>query len=130
MPIAILMPLALLLAGCGAATRPADQTKPSYDFVLGVDDANRSVRIASGRWFGVRLTDNSSIGRQWRVAEVPANLRSEGFLYDGEADRAEGADTTKLFRFVGTDSGRGTLRLALEYRGEHRRNVEFEVITE
>lgn len=129
----ILLPL--LLAACdatGDAPKPQDSadTKSEYAFVLGPSDANRAIRIRSGRRFGIRLTDNSSVGDEWRVTEVPPNIRSEGFLYEGEPAAAEGADTTKIFRFVGTRAGHGPLRLVLEYRGEHRRNLEFEVITE
>lgn len=126
----LVLPLALLLAACGASDRSSEQPRPPYEFVLGPENADRSVTIRSGQWIGVRVTDNPSIGEQWRVAQLPANLRSEGFLYDGDGDPAEGADTTKIFRFAGTSAGRGTLRLRLDYRGEPRREIEYEVTTE
>lgn len=130
MRIVPLVPLALLLSACSASNGSSEQPRPAYEFVLGPDDTDRPITIPRGQRIGVRVTDNPSIGEQWSVAHLPANLRSEGFLYDGDGDRAEGADTTKIFRFVGTSAGRGTLRLRLDYQGERRRQIEYEVITE
>lgn len=134
MRAAFVLPLSLLLAACGGTGDNGNdqqlQAGPNPDFVLGADDSKRVIRIRSGRRFGVALSDNASIGDVWRVADVPANLADEGFLYQGQPSDAAGAGTQKLFRFSGTSPGRGTLRLALDYRGEHKRTLEFEVITE
>ena len=131
----LLLPLALLGTACGAAGDPPNVQDPAptnsaYDAVVGAEDRKEPVRIRSGGRFAVRLTDNPSIGEEWRVVAVPPNLRAEGFLYQGEPSQVAGADTQKLFRFVATAPGRGTLRLVLDYRGEPQRDLEFEVITD
>ena len=130
----LLLPLALLGTACGGAGDSPNVQDPApkgaYDAIVGAEDRKEPLRIRSGGRFAVRLTDNPSIGEQWRVAVVPPNLRAEGFLYEGEPSQRAGADTQKLFRFVATEPGRGTLRLVLDYRGEPRSDLEFEVITD
>lgn len=130
MRVILLLPAALMVSACGAAIAPSEQPRPAYESVLGPEDADRPVRIRIGQWIGIRVSDNPSIGNVWAVADVPANLRSEGFLYDDAGRRTEGSDTEKTFRFVGTSAGSGTIRLALNYRGERQREIEYQVITE
>lgn len=129
MRVIVLLSMALLWS-CDAATGPSEQPRPPYALILGPEDTGRSTQIRRGQLIGIRATDNPSIGTVWTVAEVPPNLRSEGFLYDSEGERAEGSDTVKIFRFVGTSPGSGTIRLALDYRGERQREIEYQVITE
>ena len=126
----LLLPMALLNSACGAASEPSEQPRPAYERLLGPEDTDRPARIRTGQWIGIRVSDNPSIGNVWTVLDVPANLRSEGFLYGDEEERTEGSDTEKIFRFVGTSAGSGTIRLALDYRGERQREIEYQVITE
>jgi len=124
-----LLAVALLLPACSAAGEPSETPRQAYDILLGLGDAGEPVRLRSGQRVGIRLADNPSIGNLWSVADVPANLRSDGFLYDDRGSRAQGAGTVKIFSFVGTAAGEGTLRLVLAYRGVRQRELKYRVIT-
>lgn len=130
--------LSLLVVLGSACRREADaprepdrvqrSARPSLVFTEA--DAGRPVRVPVGRQFGISLGDNASIGYVWRVAQVPAILRDDGFLYDGDGDAAPGAPTSKTFRFTAMRSGRGTLLMALAYRDEPSRVLSFEVVAQ
>ena len=131
----VLSAIVVLGSGCQPEARapsesdgPRRTARPSIIFTE--TDAGRPLRVPVGRGFGIRLRDNASIGYVWSVEQVPSILRDGGFLYDGEGNEAAGAPTSKTFLFTPVRPGRGSLRMALEYRDDPSRTLSFEVVAE